>query len=63
MCIWLQRRLQQHFLRYPQSEPERQQWRTDGSTDGQVEEFEIPVQFENAGFGLYPNPASDPVDG
>ncbi len=33
-------------------------WRTDGSTDGQVEEIEIPVQFENAGFGMFPNPAN-----
>lgn len=34
-------------------------WRTDGTTDGPVEELELPVVFENAGFGLYPNPASD----
>jgi Secretion system C-terminal sorting domain len=34
-------------------------WRTDGSTDGDVQEIEIPVAFENAGFGLYPNPASN----
>lgn len=34
-------------------------WRTDGSTDGQVEEIEVPVAFENAGFGLFPNPASN----
>ena len=34
-------------------------WRTDGSTDSQVEEIELPVVFENAGFGLFPNPASN----
>jgi len=34
-------------------------WRTDGSTDGATEEIEIPVVFENVGFGMYPNPASD----
>ncbi|MEO6758192.1 MAG: M43 family zinc metalloprotease, partial [Saprospiraceae bacterium] len=34
-------------------------WRTDGSTDGQVEEVELPVQFENAGFGMFPNPATN----
>lgn len=34
-------------------------WRTDGSTDGQAEETEIPVVFENAGFGMFPNPATD----
>ncbi|MEO6037571.1 MAG: T9SS type A sorting domain-containing protein [Saprospiraceae bacterium] len=33
-------------------------WRNDGSTDGQVEEIELPVQFENAGFGMFPNPAT-----
>ncbi|MBL7803398.1 MAG: T9SS type A sorting domain-containing protein [Saprospiraceae bacterium] len=36
-------------------------WREDGSTDGEVEEIELAVQFENAGFGLFPNPASDNV--
>ncbi len=36
-------------------------WRTDGSTDGESEEIEIPVVFENAGFGMYPNPASDEI--
>ncbi len=36
-------------------------WRTDGSTDGETEEIEIPVVFENAGFGMYPNPASDEI--
>jgi hypothetical protein len=34
-------------------------WRTDGSTDGEVEEIELEVAFANAGFGLYPNPATD----
>jgi hypothetical protein len=33
-------------------------WRTDGSTDGEVEETEIPVIFEDAGFGMFPNPAA-----
>lgn len=33
-------------------------WRTDGSTDGEVEETEIPVIFEEAGFGMFPNPAA-----
>lgn len=36
-------------------------FRSDGSTDGQVEQIEIPVMFENAGFGLFPNPASQQV--
>jgi len=36
-------------------------WRADGSTDGQVEEIELAVQFENAGFGLFPNPTSKQV--
>lgn len=34
-------------------------WRTDGTTDGESTEIEIPVVFENAGFGMYPNPATD----
>lgn len=34
-------------------------WRTDGSTDGEYTETEIPVVFENAGFGMYPNPATE----
>ena len=34
-------------------------WRTDGSTDGETIEMELPVVFENAGFGMYPNPAKD----
>lgn len=34
-------------------------WRTDGSTDGQVTTIEIPVDFEEAGFGMWPNPATD----
>ncbi|MEI6407801.1 MAG: M43 family zinc metalloprotease [Bacteroidota bacterium] len=36
-------------------------WRLDGTTDGQITELEIPVQFENAGFGLFPNPAANQV--
>lgn len=36
-------------------------WRTDGSTDGDVVEGEIPVLFENAAFGIFPNPASNEV--
>ncbi len=36
-------------------------FRTDGSSDGNTEEIEIPVLFENAGFGLFPNPAKDMV--
>jgi hypothetical protein len=34
-------------------------WRTDGSSDGPSQEIELPVVFENAGFGMYPNPAND----
>ena len=34
-------------------------WRTDGTTDGETTEMEIPVVFENAGFGMFPNPATD----
>lgn len=34
-------------------------WRTDGSTDGPTEEIDIPVVFENAGFGMFPNPAAN----
>jgi hypothetical protein len=34
-------------------------WRTDGSTDGSVEEIEIPVLYENVTFGMFPNPATD----
>jgi Pregnancy-associated plasma protein-A/Secretion system C-terminal sorting domain/Fibronectin type III domain len=34
-------------------------WRTDGSTDGITEEIEIPVIFEDAGFGMFPNPAAN----
>jgi len=33
-------------------------FRSDGSTDGDVTQIELPVVFENAGFGLYPNPAN-----
>lgn len=34
-------------------------WRTDGSTDGEVTTLELPVDFETAGFTLWPNPATD----
>jgi len=34
-------------------------WRTDGSTNGLTEEIDIPVVFENAGFGMFPNPAAN----
>ncbi len=36
-------------------------FRTDGSTDGEVQELEIPVIFENAAFGMFPNPAGEQV--
>jgi hypothetical protein len=36
-------------------------FRTDGSTDETVEEVELPVVFEAAAFGLFPNPAQDEV--
>lgn len=36
-------------------------FRSDGSTDGDVTQIELPVVFENAGFGLYPNPANQQV--
>jgi hypothetical protein len=36
-------------------------WRLDGTTDGVVTEEELSVAFENAGFGLFPNPANDQV--
>jgi hypothetical protein len=36
-------------------------WREDGSTEGEVEEIEIPVVFGEASFGLFPNPASQSV--
>jgi hypothetical protein len=32
-------------------------YRTDGTTDGPEEVLELPVVFENAGFGIFPNPA------
>lgn len=32
-------------------------YRTDGTTDGPEEILELPVVFENAGFGIFPNPA------
>jgi Pregnancy-associated plasma protein-A/Secretion system C-terminal sorting domain/Fibronectin type III domain len=36
-------------------------FRTDGSTDGEVEEIEVPVVFENAAFGIFPNPANEQI--
>ncbi len=36
-------------------------WRTDGSEVQVGEEIPVEVVFENLGFGLYPNPASDQV--
>lgn len=36
-------------------------YREDGSTDGVEEEISLDVVFENAGFGLFPNPASAQV--
>ncbi len=36
-------------------------WRTDGSDTEPGEEIQIEAQFENAGFGLYPNPAANQV--
>ena len=36
-------------------------FRTDGSTDGEVQELEVPVVFENAAFGMFPNPANEQI--
>ena len=36
-------------------------WRTDGSDTDPGEEIELEVIFENAGFGLFPNPATEQV--
>lgn len=36
-------------------------YRTDGSTDGIEEEIGLSVQFEDLGFGLFPNPATQQV--
>lgn len=36
-------------------------YRTDGSTDGVEEEIALNVQFENLGFRLFPNPATQHV--
>ncbi len=36
-------------------------WHTDGSTDGPIEQLELPVVFENEGFGIFPNPATNAV--
>ncbi|NUO01884.1 MAG: fibronectin type III domain-containing protein [Saprospiraceae bacterium] len=32
-------------------------WRTDGSTDGEVNTFEFPVTVNGSGFSMFPNPA------
>ncbi len=37
-------------------------WREDGSTDGEVEELEIPVVFADERFAMFPNPASDELN-
>jgi len=37
-------------------------WREDGSTDGEVEELEIPVVFADESFAMFPNPASDELN-
>ena len=34
-------------------------WRTDGSTDGEVFEVEVPIEFGDAGFAMWPNPATN----
>ncbi len=34
-------------------------WRTDGTTDGEVEVFEVPVRISEGGFLMFPNPAND----
>lgn len=37
-------------------------FRTDGSTDGEVTEMEIPVEVINSGFTMFPNPAMDQLN-
>ncbi len=37
-------------------------WRTDGTTDGEVEELEIPVAFADDVFALFPNPAGNEIN-
>lgn len=34
-------------------------WRTDGTTDGEVTEIEVPAIFVDKGFVMFPNPAND----
>ena len=34
-------------------------FRTDGSTDGETSEVEIPVYVVESGFAMFPNPATD----
>lgn len=37
-------------------------FRTDGSTDGEVTEIEIPVEVINSGFAMFPNPVMDQLN-
>lgn len=37
-------------------------FRTDGSTDGEVTEFEIPLEVLQSGFTMFPNPAFDQLN-
>lgn len=37
-------------------------WRTDGTTDGEVEVIEVPVLRADKGFFMYPNPANDALN-
>ncbi len=37
-------------------------FRTDGSTDGEVTEFEIPLQVLQSGFTMFPNPAVEQLN-
>lgn len=37
-------------------------FRTDGTTDGEVEELEIPVVFADESFAMFPNPTSDELN-
>ena len=34
-------------------------WLRTGETDGQVQEIDVPVEFVNLAFGMFPNPASN----
>lgn len=37
-------------------------WRTDGTTDGEVEELEIPVAFGDDSFAMFPNPTGNELN-